>query len=331
VTQNFQEANVGLNYKFGMNPSAQWDTASPVFPVKAPVVLVLSGWEFVGGVRNWYSSGRFQKDLGPTPNPALANILISRLTYNTSANSGELFGRLEAPQNVFVKGNLGIGTILNGQMHDEDWVLFDGTVPYSNTISSVPGDIKYATVDVGYDFFRGAGHKLGAFVGYNYYNENKSAYGCTQIANQLSDCVPPIDSSVLGITENDTWNSLRVGVSGDIMVTDRFKLGADVAYLPFVQFNGTDDHLQRVPPFISPESGTGIGLQLESILSYLVTDQLSVGIGGRYWAMWTTKDAITEFAGAPCPCQTLPVKTDRLGVFVQLDYKGVGSLLEGFK
>jgi hypothetical protein len=149
-----------------------------------------------------------------------------------------LFGRLEAPQNVFVKGNLGIGSILKGQLNDEDWVL-NGTVPYSNTISSVLGEIKYATVDAGYDFFRGAGYKFGAFVGYNYYNENKSASGCTQIANQLSDCVPPIDSSVLVITENDTWNSLRVGISGDIMVTDRFKLGADVAYLPFVQFNGT--------------------------------------------------------------------------------------------
>lgn len=174
--------------------------------------------------------------------------------------------------------------------------MLNGTVPYSNTISSVLGEIKYATVDAGYAFFRGAGYKFGAFVGYNYYNENKSASGCTQIANQLSDCVPPIDSSVL-----------------------------------VLQFNGTDDHLQRVPPFISPESGTGIGLQLESILSYLVTDQFSAGIGGRYWAMWTTMDAIIEFAGAPCPCLTQPAKTDRFGVFVQLDYRGVGSLLEGFR
>ena len=143
--------------------------------------------------------------------------------------------------------------------------------------------------------------------------------------------MPAIPSSVLGITEDDTWQSLRVGVNGEIMITDQLKLGADVAYLPYVEFNGTDDHLLRIPPFISPESGTGIGVQLESILSYLITDQFSVGVGGRYWAMWTTKDAITDTAGAPCPCQTLPAKTERYGVFVQLDYRGVGSLLEGFK
>ena len=249
-----------MNYKFGTNPSALWEPASPVFPPKRNVILVVSGWEVDVGVRDWYSSGRFQKDVGSTTNPASANILISRLTYNTTANSGELFGRIEAPQNVFVKGNIGIGSILNGQLNDEDWAIFGGTVPYSNTTSSVKGEIAYATVDLGYDFFRGAGYKLGAFVGYNYFKENKSAYGCTQIANQLSDCVPSIDGSVLGITENDTWNSLRVGVGGDIMVTNRVKLGADVAYLPYVQFNGTDDHVQRVPPLISPEVGHGNGI-----------------------------------------------------------------------
>jgi hypothetical protein len=117
VTHNFQEANLGLNYKFGTNPSALWGPASPVFPPKRNVLLVLSGWDVDVGVRDWYSSGKFQKDLGSTTNPALANILNSRLTYNTTANSGELFGRIEAPQNVFVKGNLGIGSILNGQLN----------------------------------------------------------------------------------------------------------------------------------------------------------------------------------------------------------------------
>ena len=139
----------------------------------------------------------------------------------------------------------------------------------------------------------------------------------------------PIGSSVLGITENDTWNSLRVGVGGDIMVTNRVKLGADVAYLPYVQFNGTDDHVLR--SLIFQESGTGTGLQLEGILSFLFTEQFSVGLGARYWAMWTTKDAISEIAGAHCPCQTLPAETDRFGAFVQVNYWGISSLLNGFK
>ena len=177
--------------------------------------------------------------------------------------------------------------------------------------------------------FRGTAYKLGAFIGYNYYKENKSAYGCTQIANLLSDCVPAIPNSVLSITEDDTWQSLRTGVSGEVMITNQMKLGADIAYLPYVAFNGTDDHVLR--SLIFQELGSGMGLQLESILSYRVTDQFSFGVGGRYWAMWTTNNAISDTAGLSCPCQTQPARTERYGVFVQLDYRGIGSPPEGFR
>lgn len=320
VTQNFQQVKLGLNYKIGADPAARWDSAPADFSATAPVWSDLSGWQVEIGARYWFSRGRFQKDLGSSTDPALANILNSRLTYDTTTNSGEFFGRLDTPMKIFVKGNVGAGSAYGGHLNDEDWVIFGGTVPYSNTISDpVNGEIDFATIDLGYDFFSGAGYKLGAFAGYNYYRDDKSAHGCSQIANSLSDCVPPLSKSILGITENNTWKSLRVGVNGETMITDRLKLGADIAYLPYVIFDGTDNHVLR--NLISPESATGRGVQLESVLSYLITDRISVGVGGRYWAMWSTKDAITEFGGAPCPCQTLPVKTERYGAFLQAAYR----------
>ena len=82
---------------------------------------------------------------------------------------------------------------------------------------------------------------------------------------------------------------------------------------------------------MSQELGTGIGVQLESILSYLITDQFSVGVGGRYWAMWTTKDAISDIVGTHLSLSDAPAKTERYGVFVQLDYKGIGSPSDGFE
>jgi opacity protein-like surface antigen/outer membrane protease len=325
VSQNLHEVNLGLNYKFGMDPLARWVPAPSGFPVKAPVTVVESGWDVEAGARYWYSSGRFQKDLGSTAESASATTLNSRLTYVTTANSGEFFGRADTPSDIFVKGNIGAGSLSSGHMNDEDWAIppgfvGPGAVAYSNTLSNpITGGIDYATVDLGYDFFRGAGNKLGPFVGYNYYKENKSAYGCTQIANPISDCVPAIAGSVLVITENDTWSSVRLGVNGEFTIADRFKLGADIAFLPYLEFNGTDNHVLRA--LVSPESGIGRGVQLEGILSYLITDQFSVGVGGRYWAMWTTRDAVTEFGGAPCPCNTLPAKTERYGAFLQAAYK----------
>jgi hypothetical protein len=102
------------------------------------------------------------------------------------------------------------------------------------------------------------------------------------------------------------------------MLTDGLRLSGDVAYLPSVKFEGTDNHVLR--NIISPEWGRGRGVQLEAILSYSVTPSFSVGAGGRYWAMWT-REAYTAFGGAPCPCQTLPSRTERYGMFLQAAYR----------
>src|SRR6516162_3019093 len=37
-----------------------------------------------------------------------------------------------------------------------------------------------------------------------------------------------------------------------------------------------------------PEDGHGRGVQLDLTVSYAVTDQFSLGVGGRYWTMSTT-------------------------------------------
>jgi hypothetical protein len=181
-----------------------------------------------------------------------------------------------------VKGFIGGGKLLSGNLHDEDWRIFGNTVPYSNTQSNVTGDLAYDTFDVGYSVFRGPSANVGGFVGFNYYQENKSAYGCTQIANPYSDCVPALPNSTLGITEDDKWYSLRVGLNGVVTLADRVKLTADAAYLPYVAFRGTDNHLlQPVSDTISPETGTCQGVQLEAILSYAFSNAFSVGAGGQ--------------------------------------------------
>jgi hypothetical protein len=61
-----------------------------------------------------------------------------------------------------------------------------------------------------------------------------------------------------------------------------------------VKFKGTDDHILR--HLLSPEDGEGIGVQLEATLSYDVTEAFSLGIGGRYWSVWTTRGTV-NFGG----------------------------------
>ena len=209
------------------------------------------------------------------------------------------------------------------------------TTPLEQQINGVPGMAYMSSIsandgtstitvtfDVGYSLFRGPSSNVGGFIGFNYFRENKQAFGCTQIANPYSDCVPAIPNSILGITEDDKWYSFRVGLNGVVTVADRLKLTADVAYLPLVAFRGTDDHLLRtdVPNTVSPEAGNGQGVQLEAILSYAVSDAFNIGAGGRYWAMWAP-GTYTNIFSTPCPCQAMPVRTERYGAFLQASYK----------
>ncbi|MCG6207231.1 outer membrane beta-barrel protein [Rhodopseudomonas sp. HC1] len=323
VTQDLHAVKVGLNLKFGGDVDARFDDYHLRGTQSADDVIERGAVE-VGG-RVWYSSGRFQKDLGATFDQGNQNILISRLTYQSTAASGELFGRVDGPSDTFLKGFAGGGKLLSGHMNDEDWIADEG-IPYSNTLSDpVKGSIAYATLDVGYNLLRGSDYKFGGFVGYNYYRENKSAYGCVQTAGGPASaiCGSPISNAILAMTENDTWHSLRVGFNGELGLGRGVKLSADAAYLPYVKMFGTDNHVLRtdVKDIVSPEQGTGQGVQLEAILSYQVNSAFAVGAGARYWAMWATTDAYTNIFGTQCPCQTLPTRTERYGTFLQAAYK----------
>jgi hypothetical protein len=53
---------------------------------------------------------------------------------------------------------------------------------YSNTVGNATGNLSYWTIDGGYDFVRGPGMKVGAFVGYNEYHDNKSSFTCSENA-----------------------------------------------------------------------------------------------------------------------------------------------------
>jgi opacity protein-like surface antigen len=315
-------ANIGINqFKFGLNYN--FDSELPGSSRAPLITFNRSEWGLEFGGRDWLSSGRFQKGL-------IQPSLVSQLTYaNLVANSGEIFARIDSPYNVFLKGFAGLGGIDGGHMNDEDFVLAASAaqpdlptkkspIAYSNTVSNAnSGELHYATIDLGYDFATGQGYKLGAFAGYNIFHDQMKAYGCSQIANQLSDCATPVPVSTLGIVETDSWQSLRIGLNGDVALTDRFNLDLDVAYLPYVSFSGNDQHLLRVPPLFIPESGKGQGTQLETIVSYKLTDNWSLGAGGRYWAAWTNSGSYTQ-EGATNPAQ---YRTERYGVFLQASYK----------
>ena len=278
VDQSMHTIKLGLNYRLGADPSLPW---------QMPQTAITSRWSLETAMRYWISSGRFQKDL-----PAFISrkdSLISRLTFeDLTAHSGEIAARLDAPWRTFMKGYAGLGRITGGTLRDEDWGLITAApfTSYSSTVSNLSDTkLNYLTLDGGYDFIVGTDHKLGIFGGYASIKEEYEAIDCRQVASPSSGiCAPPITGTRV-ITENDRWQAVRVGLAGELRLTPSLKLNADLAYLPAVWFEGRDNHWLRA--LVIDESGRGTGVQFETILSYAPTPNFSVGIGARYWALWT--------------------------------------------
>ena len=327
VTPDIQVVKLALNYHWDQDPRATWADA-PVFgvaamPVKARPAPILPGWEVDAGARYWYSSGTEKNTSG-------TGSLVSQLNYsNLTGQSGEFFARVDTPWRVFVKGYVGSGVITGGKSTDEDWGIdTQNRTGFQVADGTMSGWLNYAAADVGYSVLRDWNYKFGPFVGYSYFRQNMNTYGCNFPVPAGQACATNgvvATPSTPVLTEDETWQSLRVGVSAVATIWDRFGINGDVAYLPYAQYSGLDSHLFRVPITFFPQNGTGRGVQTELILTYLVTENLKLGIGGRYWAMWTT--SATQSCHGDCsgfsssPPGPYTANTERFGGFVQASYQ----------
>ena len=290
------------------------------------------GWEVEVGGRYFAGLSQFRKDFGPLADQGLPLISdISRLTYDDMRiDAGELLARIETPWNLFAKGYIGRGLIGRGHMNDEDFVIVVNPLvgAYQNTLSpKVDGRTRYTVIDAGFDVLRGGGYKFGAFLGYFRLDQTINAYGCTPVA--FVNCLPLISNSGSAVViENNTWRGVRIGAAGEAMLTEKVKLSGEIAYLPNVKLDNTDLHFYSNTGELAEifrASGAGRGVQLEALLSYYLTPGWSVGIGGRYWGMWTRPDALFTCTlgcdGAPTPPQYFRAQTEQIGAFVQTSYR----------
>jgi opacity protein-like surface antigen/outer membrane protease len=315
---NADIVRLGLDYRFGGSDPAS-AAGSSFAPHDSASIWNKNNWEFNFGMRAFFSNGL---DAESNPLYGVPPIVLSRLFWsNLNSLAGETYGRVDHASGWFVKGNLGAGGVFNGTLNDEDFPAFSARSGYSNTASKVTGSLGYATVDVGYTFLKSPGAKLGAFVGYNFYSQQTIGHGCIQIAD--GDSCFGVNPGYLIISNDDQYNSMRVGLSAEFMLTDRLKFSADAAYVPLVNMSGVDNHNARGAYF--PETGSdGYGTMMEALFSYNITDHWDVGAGGRYWA-WTmrhgTSESVFETLGSSPPSpEPNNYGTRRYGAFVQSGY-----------
>jgi opacity protein-like surface antigen len=320
MSQNINIVKMGFNYKLGADPTASPYLAAPApIWVKAPVFKAPppSDWTIEAGARYWVSTGRKQQDLY---DPNITTQINSRLFFEGgTGQAAESFARLDHRDGMFLKGNLGLGDLGRGQFYDEDFP--PGTEPYSITLSKQgDGRTLYGGLDVGHIIFAGPGGDVGAYAGYRYLYERENAYGIAQLAASgigAGAAAPP--SSLLVISETEAWSGVAVGVNSRVQLADRWRLELDAALLPYLGLWGVDNHWQRAGINPGPEQGQSWGSQFEAIVTYMLTDQWSVGAGGRYWYFASTTGH-TQF---PTSVTNSPMKfySERYGGFLQATYK----------
>ena len=203
----------------------------------------LQGWEVDAGTRYWYSSGKEKNTSG-------TGTLISQLTYsNLTGQSGELFARVDTQSRSFVKGYVGTGAITGGKNTDEDWGAgTQNKTGFQVADGTTSGWLNYAAADIGYNVLRDWNYKFGPFVGYSYFRQNINTYGCNFSVPAGQACATNGQAATpeyTVLTEDETWQSFRVGVSAVATIWDRFGISGDVAYLPYSQYSGLDSHLFR--------------------------------------------------------------------------------------
>jgi opacity protein-like surface antigen len=314
-SQSINVVKMGFNYKLGADPLAG-AAATPTVPlwVKAPVFKAPppSDWTIEAGARYWLSSGRKQLDLSG----GAANLFFSRLTFEgVTGQSAESFARLDHRNGTFLKGRFGLGDLVRGRFFDED--PGPGTVPYSNTLSAQhDGRTLYGSLDAGHALIRGPSGDLGAYLGYRYLYERNNSFGIKQLATSPIG-VPSTNEPVTGLSETEAWNGVAVGLNARITPAERWQLEIDAALLPFIGVWNTDNHWLSADRNPLPAAGEGWGSQFEAILSYAVTDQWSVGVGGRYWYFATS----SAFSIA----QPIKLYSERYGGFLQASYKFDGA------
>jgi hypothetical protein len=265
------------------------------------------------GARYWLSSGdnRFAHN-AQAADPTLGNP-TSILTYDElDARALELHWRAAFSGSWFFKGHFGTGELRDGAFDDEDYGA--GQVKTDDTSSVVRGErFSYLTLDVGKALWASAGgrSRLGVFAGFQQWSEQVDAFGLMVTAGSS----PTFPDSLRVISNDVRWRSVRVGVAGTAVVTQRLRVLADLALVPYSEVRNEDSHYLRgdlgpVPNIVT--TGWGSGVQLELELRYALTDRLEAGIGVRHWKL-SVEDADVSFAGGAA----LPItefETKRTGI-----------------
>ncbi|MCA1552039.1 hypothetical protein I6F36_35150 [Bradyrhizobium sp. BRP19] len=173
----------------------------------------------------------------------------------------------------------------------------------------------------------GSTYKLGAFISGTYFGQKSDSIACVQTASPYGACAVPAQQ-IIG-TQGANWDALRVGLNAETMLFEDWRVSADVAYLPWTTSPVVITISSVLKQLSTISAGKVGGVQIEGTLSYLLGRNFSIGVGARYWAMWTKNDSDVIFNCSGCRDRGTFIQIpalakysmERWGTFLEASYK----------
>jgi hypothetical protein len=277
---------------------------SPLHGADAEEISSNSRVKFDLGIGTWISFGNTTWSHNASSVPPLGNP-TSKLTYEDhSANVVELTGKVFVGSRFFGRLNVGFAGIGGGRLTDDDYLTPDDGNPSLRTHSDVDnGGLWYVNADAGtriVNFPNGRG-VLDGFVGFQYWREERKAYGVRQVICTTAGSTvdlgggqrlcnpadPPISSSTLVITNTTTWYSIRAGLQTEYRVARWLSVQGSAVLKPLSIFENEDTHHLRQSDLQDPSFtmfGIGIGADADVGARVYFSRGLSLNVGYRlFW------------------------------------------------
>lgn len=221
--------------------------------------------------------------------------------------------------------SVGGGAITDGVLIDDDFARSGHQARFSHTRSSVDDQrVVYVNFDAGWRLATWGlpgstlpGY-LDLFAGYQRWEEEYVAFGIT------GTVTAPTGTKV--ITQEYTWDSLRLGGRIHIPMSERLAIGARGAVLPYNRTRLEDIHHLRADlrqdPSFSSEADGGFGFQADLGFLYAVWKGLSVEAGYQFWRIDSgSGDKFTRAVSGTTKDELNEIVIERGGVFAGLRYR----------
>lgn len=269
-----------------------------VFAQQAPqqaTVVEEKDFSLVIGHRTWFSKGNFDYNIG---GPDGVPKKISELTWDdVDSTVFEFTADALFYKKFILTVDGGFGAISDGTLRDEDFFpIFTEDILISESISTADDDdMWFVSADLGYrigTYPTGVGKRTGSIdllIGYQHWRETYIATKGVQTQDPFGfvGFLGPFPDQGKGITEEVTWDSLRVGFRTKAEILPKLSAKLRTMFIPWTHYELEDIHhfrtdLRQDPSFKDTADG-GFGVQLDFALSYNVWRGLSLEAGYQYW------------------------------------------------